>query len=88
MLPEELQDHYLPLLDYSQESKLYSRLVKAADIISAYLKCLQEVDAGNHEFVVAKQRVESMLTGLDLPEVTYFLENFVPSFRLTLDELG
>ncbi|MCG8667773.1 MAG: 5'-deoxynucleotidase [Pseudomonadales bacterium] len=88
MLPEELQEHYRPLLDYSSESKEYALLVKAADIIAAYLKCLHEVDSGNHEFGVAKQRVESMLAELTLPEVDYFMDKFVPSFRLTLDELG
>lgn len=88
MLPNELRDHYEPLLDYSKEDKLYGQLVKAADIIAAYLKCLQEVDSGNHEFGVAKERVESMLAELTLPEVDYFMEKFVPSFRLTLDELG
>lgn len=88
MLPNELRDHYEPLLDYSKEEKLYGQLVKAADIIAAYLKCLQEVDSGNHEFGVAKERVESMLAELTLPEVDYFMEKFVPSFRLTLDELG
>ncbi|MCG8316107.1 MAG: 5'-deoxynucleotidase [Pseudomonadales bacterium] len=88
MLPLELQDHYGPLLDYSQAERCYAQIVKAADVISAYLKCLQEVDSGNHEFGVAKQRVETMLADINLPEVDYFLEKFVPSFRLTLDELG
>lgn len=88
MLPVELQDHYGPLLDYSQADRAYAQIVKAADVISAYLKCLQEVDSGNHEFGVAKQRVETMLEDIKLPEVDYFLEKFVPSFRLTLDELG
>lgn len=88
MLPEELQCHYESLLDYSREEKEYGKIVKAADIIAAYLKCLHEVDSGNHEFGVAKQRVESMLAELTLPEVDYFMDKFVPSFRLTLDELG
>lgn len=88
MLPEELREEYEPLLDYSCSAKDYALIVKAADIIAAYLKCLQEVDSGNHEFGVAKQRVESMLSELTLPEVDYFMDKFVPSYRLTLDELG
>lgn len=88
MLPEELRAQYEPLLDYSRAEKDYALIVKAADIIAAYLKCLQEVDSGNHEFGVAKQRVETMLDELTLPEVEYFMEKFVPSYRLTLDELG
>ena len=73
MLPEELQGQYNPLLDYSAGSKDYALIVKAADIIAAYLKCLNEVDSGNHEFGVAKDRVESMLAELTLPEVDYFM---------------
>lgn len=88
MLPEELRNQYEPLLDYSREEKDYGLIVKAADIIAAYLKCLHEVDSGNQEFGVAKERVESMLAALTLPEVDYFMDKFVPSFRLTLDELG
>ena len=88
MLPEELRTEYEPLLDYSTAEKDYALIVKAADIIAAYLKCLHEVDSGNHEFAVAKQRVESMLADLTLPEVDYFMDKFVPSYRLTLDELG
>ncbi len=88
MLPEEMQDDYGRLLNYKEVEEDVAKLVKAADIISAYLKCLQEVDSGNIEFGVAKQRVESMMRGLDMPEVDFFMEKFVPSYRLTLDELG
>lgn len=88
MLPEELREKYKPLLNCKESDPEMARIVKAADIIAAYLKCLQEVDSGNHEFGVAKQRVELMMTEFNLPEVTYFMEKFVPSYRLTLDELG
>ena len=56
--------------------------------MSAYIKCIHEVESNNHEFQVAKQRVEGMLVEYELPEVSYFMEKFLPSYRLTLDELG
>ena len=64
------------------------KLVKAADVLAAYIKCIQEVESNNHEFQVAKLRVEGMLQEYDLPEVQFFLDKFLPSYRLTLDELG
>lgn len=88
MLPPELCDAYQPLLNYKVVDEEQARIVKAADIIAAYLKCMQEVDSGNHEFAVAKSRVESMMADLQFPEVAMFMDRFVPSYRLTLDELG
>ncbi|HYS16555.1 MAG TPA: YfbR-like 5'-deoxynucleotidase, partial [Candidatus Binatia bacterium] len=63
-------------------------LVKAADKLCAYLKCLEEIGAGNPEFAQAEKSLRANVEGLDLPEVRYFIETFVPSFRLTLDELN
>ena len=88
MLPEELQDDYALLIEEAGMSAELKRIVKAADVLAAYIKCIQEVESNNHEFQVAKQRVEGMLADYDLPEVRYFLDNFLPSYRLTLDELG
>jgi len=88
MLPEELQGDYAPLIDDSAMTKDLKRLVKAADVLAAYIKCIQEVESNNHEFQVARLRVENMLQDYDLPEVHFFLEKFLPSYRLTLDELG
>ena len=88
MLPNEMQRDFLRLIDHQSVDKEVVDIVKSADIISAYLKCIHEVQAGNNEFIVAKERVEELLKSIALPEVSYFLEKFVPSFRLTLDELG
>ena len=88
MLPGELQEDYGPLIDDSWMGGEMKRLVKAADVLAAYIKCIQEVDSNNHEFQVAKQRVEGMLEEYELPEVRFFLEKFLPSYRMTLDELG
>lgn len=88
MLPDEMRSDFLSLIDYKASGSEIAKLIKSADIISAYLKCIQEVDAGNSEFVVAKKRVELLLNDNAQPEVQFFLDKFVPSYRLTLDELG
>ena len=62
-------------------------LVKAADKLSAHIKCLEEEKAGNHEFCAAARQTRQALEDMHLPEVDLFLEEFLPSFRLTLDEL-
>ncbi len=88
MLPTELQPYYQSLLlseGYSNEEKL---LVKAADNLCAYLKTIEEISAGNHEFVLAKKRLEKMLSESDLPEVQHFLQHFADSFSLSLDEIS
>ena len=59
----------------------------AADKLCAYMKCLEEVTAGNREFGQAEQALRHTIEAIDLPEVRYFVATFVPSFRLTLDDL-
>ncbi|CBL46780.1 Predicted hydrolase of HD superfamily [gamma proteobacterium HdN1] len=88
MLPPEMQESYAPYILHGKVSDEVAKLVKAADMIAAYIKVMQEVDAGNHEFTVARERVEKRFREMALPEVDYFLEHYLPSFRLTLDELG
>ena len=63
-------------------------IVKAADKLSAYIKCIEERKAGNNEFISAEKQTRAKLDESDLPELKYFLENFIPAFELTLDELG
>ena len=86
MLPEELRADYEPLLREGATEEIRS-LVKAADKLSAYIKCVEEVKAGNGEFREAAAQTLAALEGYGLPEVDYFLETFMPSFALTLDEL-
>lgn len=88
MLPEELREEYGPLLLGGEEEEEHLRLVKAADKLCAYLKCVEELKGGNQEFSKARDAIERQLEDLDLPEVAYFLERFAPSFSLTLDELN
>ena len=85
MLPEEFQPVYAPILTVMDPET--ERLVKAADKLSAYIKCVEELKAGNSEFRDAAAQTRAALEEYELPEVTYFLETFMPSFSLTLDQL-
>ena len=84
-LPEELRPSFAELL--SETDPVVTDLVKAADKLSAYLKCLEELKAGNLEFQSAANQTLEALNEYDLPELTYFMEHFLPAFQLTLDEL-
>ena len=85
MLPEKLRGLYADLLTPADPQ--VEELVKAADKLSAHIKCLEEEKAGNHEFCAAARQTRQALEDMHLPEVDLFLEEFLPSFRLTLDEL-
>ena len=85
MLPQELQSVYAPILTPTDPD--VERLVKAADKLSAYIKCVEELKAGNTEFREAAAQTRKALEGYGLPEVAYFLDTFIDSFSLTLDEL-
>ena len=86
-LPEDLREDYAPLL-LPDETAPEWRIVKAADRICAYLKCLEEEGYGNHEFDAAKQNIEASIRALNLPEVDDFMDQFAPSFKLPLDALN
>ena len=89
LLPEDLRSEYKPLLTISDEEKEARDIVKAADVLCAYIKCLEERAAGNQEFSRAQKTIEKKLETIsNQPEVEYFLKNFVPSFTLTLDEIS
>ncbi len=85
MLPEALRPGYAPLL--REEPGPEQELVKAADKLSAYIKCLEELKAGNAEFRRAADQTLAALEQNPLPELQYFMEHFLPGFALTLDEL-
>jgi 5'-deoxynucleotidase len=87
MLPAALQPDYQILLTPGAADGPYMDLIKAADKLCAYIKCLEETSAGNREFLEAEKILRESVESIDLPEVRYFLRTFVPSFRLTLDEL-
>jgi len=102
MVPDELRGAYEPLLGRKPRSAAEGgpltpmqdtddglvRMLKAADLLDAYLKCLSELSSGNREFAVAKGQIEETLARLAMPEVQWFLEHMAPSFGKTLDELS
>ncbi len=88
MVPDELKASYRPLIEGKQEQTELRRYIKAADLLDAYLKCVTELSAGNHEFSVAKKQIEQQMGKLNMPEVDYFLQHMAPSFNKTLDELS
>lgn len=85
MLPDEMRPAFGQLLSETDPEVL--ALVKAADKLSAHLKCLEELKAGNREFQQAAEQTLRALESYRLPELDYFIEAFLPAFQLTLDEL-
>ena len=88
MLPADLAASFTPLLFPADADAAEWALVKAADKLTAYLKCLEELRAGNEDFAKAAQALEKSVRQLPQPEVAYFLEHFAGSFSKTLDELN
>lgn len=86
-LPDDLRKEYEPYL-LPDESTPEWRLVKAADSISAYLKCIEEEGYGNAEFSAAKQSIARSIEEIGVPEAEDFLREFAPSFALPLDALN
>lgn len=85
-LPEELREGIVEYVKADISSPEY-KIVKAADRLAAYVKCLEERRCGNSEFEKAKKSIEDDLKSRHMPEVDYFMEKFIDSFNLTLDEL-
>lgn len=86
MLPEELRETYEEYLSPDVSSQEY-KLVKIADKLAAYLKCVEEIKCGNKEFVKAERTTKSALKQMKSKELDYFMEHFAPAFSVTLDEL-
>lgn len=84
LLPEDFKSTFEKIYNPDSETK---KLIKAADKLSALIKCIEEKNMGNREFCVAEQTLRKAILDLNLPEVNVFLEEFIPSFSLTLDEL-
>ena len=87
MLPEEFRDAFEPMLVQQEGDEELWKLVKAADKISALIKCIEEKKAGNSEFVKAAESTRNSIKKLSLPEAEIFVEEFLPAYELTLDEL-
>ena len=87
MVPEPLRGDYRHLLLHSEVPDTIAKLVKGADLISAYQKCQAETQAGNNEFKTALTDLERRMRELDMPEITMFMSYFNEGFLMTLDEL-
>jgi len=85
-LPEQMRPAYEQLLSPYEHGEVLP-LVKAADSLAAYIKCVEENKTGNHEFRHAAVQIMKKLKSFEMPEVEYFITNFIPTFELTLDEL-
>jgi 5'-deoxynucleotidase len=91
LLPEEMRDEYRRLFcpDLSVETEREARvMVKAADRICALIKCISEEKSGNREFLSAKQTILKSIDAIKLPEVQYFMNHFIPSYGMTLDQIS
>lgn len=89
MLPKEFAEEYRDIiLGENEKDESLHIFVKAADKLSALIKCIEEIRMGNAEFLRAKASTESSIKKLRLPEANIFMEKFMPSFSLTLDELN
>ena len=86
MLPEELRESYAPLVHEDDGSVL--DIVKAADKLSAHIKCIEELKAGNQEFASAAAQTRMALENMRLPELDWFMEHCLPAFGKNLDELN
>ena len=85
-LPEDFRNEYDPLLLETKDEDDLWKYVKAADKISAYLKCVDEKNMGNTDFADAEKSILKVIKDLNLKEADYFMENFVPAYMHTLDE--
>ena len=84
MLPEDFRSEYLELFEHSEDEKV---IIKAADRISAYIKCLEEKNYGNREFDIAGERLIKTINDMKCPEADYFLDHFLKAFGLPIDSI-
>ncbi len=87
-LPNEMLEEYSKIFKKQVEDTDSWKIVKAADSLCAYIKCVEESAAGNKEFNRAKITIENSLREMNMEEVGYFIKNFLHSFSLSLDELS
>lgn len=87
MLPDDMQADYQDLMIPKEEDEALWKLVKAADKLSALIKCIEEEKAGNREFTKARESTEKSIHKMDCEAAEIFMKEFLPSFELTLDQL-
>ena len=87
MLPDFMSKEIGGYINQDKLTDEEKNIVKVADKLSGYIKCIEEEKAGNNEFVKAKESLKEIIDNLDMAEVKYFMDNFMPAYSLTLDEL-
>jgi 5'-deoxynucleotidase len=87
MLPEQMQASYREIFEKQEEDAYLWKLVKAADKLSAYIKCVEEEQAGNREFTRAKEMAWNHIQSMELKETELFMEYFMEAYGRNLDEL-
>ncbi|GAB2722851.1 5'-deoxynucleotidase [Paenibacillus thermoaerophilus] len=88
MVPPSLKPVYEPLVSGDGLDEQSRRVLKAADSLDAYLKCVIEQSAGNPEFAAAQRQIEQAMKEMAMPELDYFLRELAPAFAMTLDEMA
>lgn len=85
-LPEEMRPYYAPVMQDTEREAVMWLYVKAADKLSALVKCIEERSMGNQDFCKAEETTIESIQEMKLPEVNFFMEHFIPAYGLTLDE--
>lgn len=86
LLPSDLKEEYHTYIRPQDESRMEMRLVKAADKLSALIKCIEETSQGNREFASARRATEQAIRAMNLPAANEFLDEYIPAYELTLDD--
>ncbi|HHX11385.1 MAG TPA: 5'-deoxynucleotidase [Clostridiales bacterium] len=87
MLPEYMRKYYDPIFFPAEQNEYLNKLIKAADKLSALIKCIGERKAGNTEFISAEKSITGIIVDMGLKEVDIFMEEFLPAYYKNLDEL-
>ena len=86
-LPPDMRANYSDIMNQTREGDAeLMKYVKAADKLSALIKCIEEEESGNRDFRAAKESTLSLISQMDMPELDYFMKYFLPGYSLTLDE--
>lgn len=85
-LPDEMRPYYEPIMQDTEKEAVMWLYVKAADKLSALIKCIEERSMGNQDFCKAEETTLASILDMKLPEVNFFVEHFLPAYGLTLDE--
>ena len=85
-LPDELKESYKKIITHDENSEEY-KIIKSADRLCAYIKCIEEINSGNREFTKAEEDIYKTLDINSIDELKYFIDNFLPYFSNTIDEI-